>query len=367
MNAEPSDGFRGFLRSKFGRILVILIAVGVVFGSYALLPGGSILAIPIFLVIGLAFPIYVGLKRPRYLAVLGLIVLVVVAPLATVVFSQELLAPPPTASTPGVGPFEVGGSVLQNASVSPFTGTPSTDFTWNVTLYPKYLNTSFAGENWSNASVQLFISSCPGATSSNESYCGGAYTLLTVLYAFPSSSAPANGKVITFQDHMPGNGIWSWQMELVLQNKSSAASPYRFELVGDATYDGLEGPIVGGFGVVYAAVIGTIYEIELVYLGIPFYFVLLLYMWFKGREARRKDAIRRSALARAVPGGDSPKPGGAGSGGAPGTAPVAGTNPSELSCPSCGAVVYPKETKCWKCGGTLGASSPGTPLAQGPN
>jgi len=112
-----------------------------------------------------------------------------------------------------------------------------------------------------------------------------------------SRSAPANGTTVTFRHEVTSTTIWSWQMELILQNASNPTTPVLISLSGDPVYNGLEGPIVGGFPTAYGALIGTIYEIELVYLGIPFYFVLVLYMWFKKREARRKDAIRRAAKA----------------------------------------------------------------------
>jgi len=370
MQAEPRRGFRGFFQSRVGRIVLIVIAVGVVFGTYAYV--ATILAIPVFLLIGLGLPIYFGVKRPRYLAVLGLVVLVAVAPLATVIFSQELLIPPGTASSAGAAPYEVGGSVLQNASVSPFSGTPTTMFTWNVTLYPKFLNTSFDTTNWSNASLDLFVSSCPGATSANLAYCGSGYSFILDLHNFTEASRPGNGTVVTFQARVPADGIWSWQMELLLQNTSNLSTPYKFELVGDPTYDGLEGPIVGGFPVVYDALLVTVYEIDLVYLGIPFYFILVIYMWFKGREARHKDAVARAerakAAARPTTASGKPPPEGSGSGppaaGPPGASPPPAT--SELACPSCGAVIYPNEPKCWKCGASLGTIPNGAPLKSGP-
>lgn len=375
MQAEPAGGFRGFLQSTVGRIVLILLTIGVVFATIAYVGDGAVLAIPIFLIVGLGVPIYAGLKRPRYLAVAGLIVLVAVAPLATIVLSQDIFVPPGSASSAGAAPYEVGGSVLQDATITPFTGSPTTLFTWTVTLYPKYLNTSFAGTNWSQDELQLFISTCPGATASNLSYChsllGSSYPFAVVNHTF--SGPPANGAVVTFQHLVPANGIWSWQMELVLANASSAANASKIELVGDPTYDGIEGPILGGFGVVYGALLFPMYEVDLIYLGIPFYFVLVLYMWFKSRERRRREAKRRAAaassgaattpaggtpLAAGSPGGAAPAPGGA-------TGPPAETggsaSPTELSCPSCGAVIYPNEAKCWKCGAALDKGS--TPAA----
>ena len=367
MQAEPPRGFRGFLQSRIGRVVFILGTIGVVFATIAYVSDGAVIAIPIFLIVGLGLPIYAGLKRPRFLALAGVIVLIAVAPLATVVLSQEILVPPSSASSPGLGPWEVGGAVLQNATISPFTGSPTTLFTWTVAVYPKYLNASFAGTNWSKDEIQLFLSTCPGATAGNLTYCrsllGSSYPFAILNYTF--SGRPANGAVVTFQHQVAGNGIWSWQMELVLANGSNPANASRIELVGDPTYDGLEGPILGGFSVVYGALILPMYELDLIYLGIPFFFVLLLYAWFKGREARRKELVRRALAAKAA----SSAPGGSGTAGAappaaPGGPPGGSSGPvsSELACPNCGAVVYPNEAKCWKCGGALG----GPPASSAP-
>ncbi len=365
MEAKPVPGFRRFLQSKLGRVALLLLAIGTVFGTYAYV--ATLLAIPVFLIVGLAIPIYAGLKRPRYIALAALVVLLVVAPLSTIVFSQEVLVPPGGASSPGVGPYESGGSILQNATIAPFSGSSSTQFTWSVTLYPKYLNASLNDTNWSNDSIELFVSTCPGATALNLSYCGGGYTLLTKTIRF--TAPPTNGQVVTLPSlQVPSTGIWSWQMEVEFQNTSSASNPYTVELSGDPTYDGLEGPVVGGFGVVYGALILTVYEVELIYLGIPFYFILLLYMWFKSREARRKEALRRAARALSEsasgPANPAPPP--------PGPAPVGaadGPAASELTCPSCGAIVYANEAKCWKCGSELASASSSNndrPLSTGP-
>jgi len=367
MQAKPAGGFRGFLRSKVGRVLLVVFVLGVVFGTEASEPNASatILAIPVFLAAGLALPIYVGLKRPRYLAVSGLVVLLAVAPLATIVFSQDALAPPSTASTAGTAPNEAGGSVLQDASVTPYSGSSSAMFTWNVSLYPKFLGKSLNTTNWSNDALDLYISSCPGATAPNLSYCGGGYTLITLAHTFSKASPPANGSVVTFQQHLSENGLWSWQMVLILQNSSNASNPFEIELVGDPTYDGLAGPIVGGFAVVYGLLIVSVYVIVLIYLGIPFYFALLLYMWFKGREARRKEAERRAANAKAALAGGPPGEGAAGgsgpASGPPGSTGSAPPVASELACPSCGAVIYPNESKCWKCGAPVGGAPASTP------
>jgi hypothetical protein len=354
MAADASGGFRGFLRSRAGRIAIILLTVGVVVGTFAYV--ATFLAIPMFLLVGLGLPIWTGLKRPRFLAVLGLVVLLAVAPLANLVFAQELLVPPPASASPGLGDYETGGSVLENATVTPFSAPAGTNFTWTVTLYPRYLASSLNSTNWTNDSLQLYVSTCPGATTPNASYCGGSYTFLVVNHRFAGPHAPANGTVVTFGQQIGADDVWSWQMELVIQNLSNASNPFRIELSGDPGYDGIEGPIVGGYATAYVALILTIYEIDVVYLGIPFYFLLLLYAWFKSREARRKQAVKRAArtMLDSQTGAAAPSPG-------PPKTSAAGGSASELKCPSCGAVVYPNEGSCWKCGSAL-PGAPSSPL-----
>lgn len=367
MHADAPGGLRGFLRTKPGRVVLVLLATALVFGTYAFV--STVFAIPVFLLVGLGLPVWAGLKRPRFLALAALVVLLAVAPLSTVVFGQEVLAPPGAASSPGAAPFERGGSVLENATISPFVGSLSTNYTWNVTLYPRYLVPTLNGTNWSNDAVELFISTCPGATGTNDPNCPSGYSLIILNHTFASSRAPSNGTPVTFHDRLDSNTIWSWQMELVLQNTTNLSNPSRIELSGDPTFNGLEGPIVGGFATAYLALIVTVYEVDLLYLGVPFYFILLLYMWYKYREARGKAAIKRAAQAmvakQAGPPATAPPEGG--------PPPTAGTPPPstrppspELACPSCGAVVYPDEAKCWKCGSPLGSpASSGTPLSSG--
>jgi hypothetical protein len=367
MASEPTGGLRGFFRTAPGKVAFLLLVIGATFGTFTYV--STVLAIPILMVMGIGFPVYLGLRRPRFLALSALVVLIAVAPLSTLVFSDELLIPPAAVSSPGAGPYETGGSVLQNATISPFSGASGTNFTWNVTVYPRFLQASLNGTNWSNDSLKLFVSTCPGATSPNASYCGGGFTLITLSQRFSSHAGPANGTVFTFHRPIASNGIWSWQIELVIQNTSNASTPYLISLSGDPAYNGIEGPIVGGFATAYGALIGTVYEIELIYLGLPFYFILLLYVWFKQREARRKQMIRRAAQSMAAaspaPGGGPSTPAASGPGGGPPAPPAATPATSELACPSCGAVIYANETKCWKCGAGLGSPAGGTPLPTG--
>lgn len=368
MQAEPPHGFRGFFQSTVGRVTFVLIAVAVTFAAFTYI--GTLLAIPVMMIVGLAFPVWLGLKRPRFLAIAALVVLLAAAPLATIIFSQEILVAPASASSATVAPLGSGGSVLTDATLTPFQGTASTNFTWSVTLEPKYLPSKYNGTIWTNDEVQLYISTCPGATTASSSNCASGYPFHVLTYKFPS--APTNGTVVPFHHLIGTSGIWSWQMSLVIQNTTNTSNPSYIGLVGDPTYDGIEGPIIGGFATVYGALIGAIYVDEFVYLGLPFYFVLLLYMWYKSRERRRRQAIRRAARAveaaksggTTPPASESPSPPASGGPAAAGAAGGAAQGPGELACPACGAVVYAGEAKCWKCGADLGGPKP-APLPSG--
>lgn len=359
MAGDAPRGLRGFLRSKAGLVVLLLVAIGFVVATFAYV--SALLAVPLMILACLALPVWVGRKRIRTLALFGLVVLLAVGPLVTVAYAQDSLINPGAASSPGVAPFEHGGSVLQNATISPFVGSLSTNFTWSVQLFPRFLNASLNGTNWSHDSLQLYISTCPGATASySPGYCPSGYSLFVLSEPFSNLTPPSNGTTVTFHRSVDISTIWSWQMELLVQNRSNATNPYRIELAGDPTYNGLEGPIIGGFATAYGALIATMYEADILYLGVPFYFILLLYWWYKQREARTKQAKKRAAQAMVAAGAPAtPGSAGAAQAGAATAAPAS----SELACPNCGAVVYGGEAKCWKCGAALPAGLvPGTPL-----
>ena len=67
MDAKQPGGFKRFLGGPIGRALLPAIAIVVVFATYVYV--STLLAIPAILVFGLAIPIWVGLKRPRDLAI----------------------------------------------------------------------------------------------------------------------------------------------------------------------------------------------------------------------------------------------------------------------------------------------------------
>jgi len=344
-----------------GRSLWLALTIAVVGLGWAY--ASILLAIPAFLILGLALPIYWGIKRPRYLAIAGVVVIVLVAPIVGALYSQEILTPsPPAASSPSA-PDGHGGSVLQNANVAPYQGSTSTNFTWTVTVYPQY----FGNASLTPYQLHLYLSTCPGATSNNSVNCiGTSYLFKELNQTVPSNLSPAKNYTYTFHWTLGVLGIWDWQMSLELNNSSNVSNPAYVYLVGDPTYNALEGPVIGTFGDIFVSFLGDLYFYSAILLGLPYYFVLLLWMYLKQRERRRKEARQRSA-------GPIP-PTSSGTGPGPPPAPLtgaadkdAGPPPGEAACPNCGAVVYPAEAKCWKCGAALpGGSSLGAAPASKP-
>jgi hypothetical protein len=358
LQQQQRGAFRRFLVTPPGKALLIAATILVVFATFVYVQ--TFVAIPVFLLFGLAVPIWVGLKSPKYLALSGLVVILLVPPIANVAITQEVLTPLPHAASATGLPFSNGTQpVMNGAYVSPYVGGTSTNFTWRVSIYPQYLPYPDSALKW----VNLFVSSCPGATGNDSPNCAAGYSF----WSFNDTSiAGATSTVnVTWQFTIGSVGIWNWQMEVAYRNGTAGNTTYQL-LVGDATYNGLEGPVVGNFNSVYAALLATLYTDVLLFLGLPFYFVLLLYLLFKAREQRKKDAARRAAgpPPDEVPGppGSLP-PGSATMAAAASAAPPAA--PSERACPSCGAVVYPNEATCWKCGSQLGSGG-SQPLSSGP-
>ncbi|MGP8077561.1 MAG: hypothetical protein ACLQD8_02525 [Thermoplasmata archaeon] len=263
------------------------------------------------------------------------------------------------------------GAALENASVSPFHGISSTEFTWTVTVAPRYVASTDSSPLW----VELYISTCPGATSNASSVCSAGYPFIVLTDYFctdPSTIATCEASVtplaqpvtVSFNYTIGSNGIWEWQMGLGVEDLAAHTPTYTL-LVGDPQYNGLEGPVVGSFGTIFEVVLPSVYLEDFLYLGAPFYAVLLLYAVFKNRERKREDAKERNAgpipptsaaetAASGAPTAATPL------GSAPAAKPPSGPGKGELACPNCEAVVYPGEAKCWKCGSSLtgNASAP---------
>ncbi|MGI0129104.1 MAG: hypothetical protein ACREEC_02965, partial [Thermoplasmata archaeon] len=342
--------FRGFLRTSAGR--AILLAVAIVVVGLATGYISALVGIPAMLVFGLGIPIWVGFKAPRYLALSGLVILLLAAPIANVALTQQIMTPIGASSSSNLLPVGNGGSVLQDSYVSPYVGGTSTNFTWTVTVYPQYVPAGNSTPLWLN----LYISNCPGATTNNSQTCAPPYPFVVRNVSWVNGT-----DLYTFHYQIGSTGIWDWQLSITVRNNASHAL-YDIFLVGDPTYNGIEGPVVGRFGDIYASLLLDVYVEVFLYLGASFYFVLLIYMILKRRERGKADAARRAAgptptddQGPSVPAStktpESPTPRAAGI-----------ATPKEGACPNCGAVVYAGEKTCWKCGATLDQGSSGTPL-----
>jgi len=354
---SPSPSrFRHFLSSRPGSLVLIVLAVLVVFATYAYV--SVIIAIPAMLLFGLAVPIWAGLKRPRFLALVGLVVVLTVAPISTIVITQEIMTPTGIANSDGAISV-TGAPLMQNATVHPFLGSTSTNFTWKVTIYPKNLPPNNSTPVW----LDLYVSTCPGATGNNSPYCSQPYPFTVFNRTLnPNATSPY---VESFTYRIGSNGVWDWQMGIYTKN-ATTGKPFFQTLVGDPNYNGIEGPVIGGFAVIYEELVLTVYFQDFLFLAAPFYFVLLIYMLFKMRERRRKEAKQRAlgpvppvGGGPAAPGGPPPptvggaplpsSPGLPASPGPPSASPAV----PEFNCPKCNAVVYRGEATCWKCGAEL--------------
>ena len=274
MAQQTQSRFRRFLATTLGKVTLIVIAVLAVFASSAYV--SVVVAIPAILLFGLALPIWAGLKRPRFLAVVGLVVVLAAAPIATVVFTQDILTPVGAVSSSSDFSVSNGSAVMQNATVKPFTGTTSTNFTWTVTIYPANVAKNNSTPVW----LVLYISTCPGATGNGSLSCTRPYPLTILNRTLnPNATSPY---VETFHDQIGSDGVWEWQMGLWTLNRTTH-KPFFQLLVGDPTYNGIEGPVIGGFETIYGELILSVYFQDFVFLGAPFYFVLLIYMLFKNR------------------------------------------------------------------------------------
>jgi hypothetical protein len=355
VEAKKPNLFRRFVQTPYGRAALPAIAILVVFGTYVYV--STLLAIPAILVFGLAVPIWSGLKRPRYLAITGLVIILLVGPLASAAITQEIRTPTPAASSIDYTSSNGTGPVLLNAQVSPYTGGTSTNFSWTVTIQPQYAPNTTRGL----LGVSLFISTCPGATSNNSPFCSAGYSLVNLTHNY--TSPPVTTTTLTISYVLGSVGIWDWQMGAFFANSTAGGNWTWVFLQGDPTYNGIEGPVVGTWSDTFAELLPTVYLNGLLFLGLPYYLVLLLYMFFKSRETRRKEAVRRAAGPTPPPApsdattGALPPTGG----GPPPTGTGASAASAERTCPNCNAVVYENETTCWKCGASLSAA-PGTPL-----
>jgi len=330
---QPASGVKGFLGSAPGKVL--LLAVGILATATSFTYLGIIAAIPIILLAGLALPIWAGLKRPRYLALTGLVILVVAGAIIAPLLTQEVMVPSPAVSSSPVNSTNPYSMILQNASVTPFNAAPGTNFTWTVTVYPQYIPKGNTSPLWLNLNLM--------------NIAGALAQTLNFTHFAANATAPV---VVVFRSVIATTGIWSWQMNLSYRSLSRGTLTFVL-LNAAAGFNAVEGPVVGSFLTTLGSVFPGVYLSVFLYLGIPFYFVLLIYLFLKNRQRRRQEAEGRAHDPPTQPGGSA-----GGSNPSPSGAPAGAPRPDERSCPNCGAVVYPNESSCWKCGTSLSSEAP---------
>jgi hypothetical protein len=246
-------------------------------------------------------------------------------------------------------PYGNGGPVLANATVSPFSAPGGTPFTFRVLVQPSYLP-PHASLAW----VELFVSTCPDATGNRTPPdCTAGFPFYernyTVAQIHPPVSPGSNLTapfVVSFNQTLGGTNIWWWTMIAGFHNATSGRNG-TILLFPSTGYPTVQGPITGDYLSTLGIVIPSVYIGMFFYSGSVFYFALLVYLFFKSRERRRAN---RAALAGGTSRAAPP-------GGAPG-APPADLPPDERPCPNCGALVYPGESLCGKCGRPLSPSDP---------
>jgi hypothetical protein len=359
---QRGAGLRGFAGSRYGKIALLGLALVTLALSFYYL--GPYFAIPTFLLFGLGIPIYLGWKSPRQLAVMGLVVLLAAGPLINWGLTSQAMLPSGVASSASDSLNSSNGQpVLANASVSPYNAAGGTSFVFSVDMFPGRLPA-----NTTPYSLELFVSTCPGATGNSSPFCGTGYPFYPVNQSVVNTTgSPAH---LDFHLALPGPNIWWWQMGLLAKtakfnvstNSTAISYQWIFLSVSNA-YGAVQGPVTGTWFSTYELLLPQTILDVFFYPGLVFYVGLLVYVWLKNREMRKK-AARAGAGSGTIPptSGNPPplSPLGLPPGGTP-SASGAGTR-TEAACPNCGAVVYPNETNCWKCGAKL-PTAPGTPLS----
>lgn len=349
---QQGNSVKSFGAKPVGRIVLAGLATATLVGSFLEL--GPLLAIVTLLFFGLAVPIYLGWKRPRELAIMGLAVLLVAGPIAGAFYAQEIRQPSPLASSDNYAPYGSGGPVLQNAQVHPFTGAGGGTFNFSVEVYPQYVPANTSGLLW----VELFVTTCPGATGNSSPYCPSPYPFYSPNASLPTGqSAPFT---VYFNQVLPGPNIWWFQFATAYRSGPDQNLTWIF-LDPANGYGAVQGPVSGSYDTTWELVVPTVYEELFLYSGAVFYLGLLIYFLFKRREAARQGASGPGPSPPS-PVATMPAPPTAG---APTPAPGAPTAP-ELHCPNCKAVVYANETSCWKCGTALPKGGAAPPAADAP-
>ncbi|MCI4367085.1 MAG: zinc ribbon domain-containing protein [Thermoplasmata archaeon] len=313
-----------------GKVGITALAVASIYAGFLYL--GVAIAIASFVFVMLLLPLYFGWNQPRQLAAAGFVALLVAAPLVSAGYAQELRTPVGAVSSPPSG----NGSVLANAQVTPFTGNVGTTFDFQVTVHPEFLPKGAHGPEY----LLVFLSTCFGAVSRNDSSCGGSYPFWELNHTFATTIV--NATPVELTQKLNSSDLWSWNMAFVYRNASNVTE---WVWIGGEESFSIQGPITGTYTDTYTLVLPTFYEVVFLYTGSVFFGALVIYLFIKSRQNRRNPPPMPGP---SIPGGTG------GPSGAGGSTPAAPR--IERSCPKCGAVVYPEESACWKCGAPLGGT-----------
>lgn len=339
MLAAPSmapGGWKQFGTRRIGRAVLMAVAILTLVGSLVYL--GPYVAIAVLLLFGAAVPIYLGWKRPRQLAIAGLAVLLISAPIFSVIYANELRLPSPSASSNPASPYGNGGAVIQDAKVTPFDGAQGGTYNFSASIDPQYLP-----QREQARFLTLYISDCPGATGNRSPNCPSGYAFFELNHTFASNLSTAS--TVTFARSLPGADIWWWNLALAISNSSSPKNLTWVWLYTNGSYSGVEGPVSGDFLSTTELILPAAYEVIFIYPGLVFFIGILVYVLLKNRESAR----RARAPGSLPPSGGTAEPP---SGTTEKTMPTP-AGKQESACPNCGAVVYPNERACWKCGKSL--------------
>jgi hypothetical protein len=342
-----SAGFRGFGLTRLGKLVLLAISIAVLAATFYYL--GPYFAIPAFVLFGLGVPIYAGWKIPRELALAGVVALLVAAPIVNYGLTSQAMVPSGAVMSGTNGTSSgTGNPVLTNAIASPYSGPGGSSFTFSVDVSPNNLPAKYLPDL-----LFVYVSTCPGVTGPSSPNCPSGYPFYTANLSMVGVNASPTPE--TFHLALPGPNIWWWQMALLAEspffNSTANRTEYNYDYIGlnaNNIYGSVQGPIAGNFVTTFDLLLPqTIIEL-LFYPGLVFFVALLIYMFLKSREARRKAQRDRTGSASLPPTTGAPPD-------APSTVDVPSDAPrrNESACPKCGAVVYPGETSCWKCGSPL--------------
>ncbi|HEY6237588.1 MAG TPA: hypothetical protein VIZ68_00185, partial [Thermoplasmata archaeon] len=260
---KERGGVKAFFATPLGRVTLAALATLTLIGSFLYL--GPFLAIPTFLLFGLAVPIYMGWKKPRQLAAAGLVVLLIAAPIATLAETGSLRAPVPSASSSTGFPFGNGGPVLDQAVVNPFTGEQGGFYNFSVVVNPQFVPVNDSAPLW----VVLFVSTCPGATGNASPICGAGYPFYQVNQTLPIGlSAPM---AVNFTLALSGANLWWWQMGTAVHSPSNSTNLTWIFLEVSNGYGGVQGPVSGDFVSTFSIVLVPVYEAMFLYPGSVFF------------------------------------------------------------------------------------------------